>query len=252
MDLGIKEKTAVITGGSQGIGLAIAKSLALEGAKIILASRSASNLEQAIGEIRSEVPGANVSAQVLDMSNEASLRDFSKKVTEPVDILVTNTGGPAAGLPLSISLEQWDQGYQELLRSVVFLCQSFIPKMKERRWGRVLNITSTAAKEVIPRLPVSATFRAGLSAWVKNLAKEVGPYGVLVNNLLPGPTDTSRLIELEKKSPDFYHTMTSEIAIGRIAKPSEIANVAAFLCSNANQFITGTDTLADGGYTRSY
>lgn len=172
-------------------------------------------------------------------------KDFS------IDILVNNTGGPAAGAPLSISLEDWDRGYQSLLRSVIFFSQLVVPQMKKNNWGRILTITSTAAKELIPSLPVSAVFRAGLSAYSKSLAKEIGRSGILVNNLLPGPTATDRLKEIKEVSPAFYQSMEQENAVGRLGVPEEIGKVAAFLCSSANTYITGADILADGGHTRA-
>ena len=122
--------------------------------------------------------------------------------------------------------------------------------MQKRKWGRILTVTSTSAREWIPKLPVSGFFRAGLSSYAKSLAKDVGRQGVLINNLLPGPTNTARLEELKKKSPAFFNSMAEETALGRIAEPEEIARVAVFLCSAANTYVTGTDVLVDGGYTR--
>ena len=148
-------------------------------------------------------------------------------------------------------MEDWDRGYQSLLRSVILTTKAVLPGMKKKKWGRILTITSTAAREIIPKLPVSATFRAGLSAFAKVLAKDIGRDGILVNNLLPGPTNTTRLSELKKKSPVFFNSMAEETALGRIAEPEEIAKVAVFLCSQANSYITGTDLLVDGGYTKS-
>ncbi len=113
----------------------------------------------------------------------------------------------------------------------------------------MLTVTSSAAKELIPNLPVSSTFRAGLGAFCKAVSKELGPHGILINNLLPGPTNTERLKELALSSPEFFNSMKTKSALGRIANPEEIARVAAFLCSGANTFITGTDILVDGGYT---
>src|ERR1700743_885855 len=112
--------------------------------------------------------------------------------------------------------------------------------MREKHWGRILTVTSTSARELIPKLPVSSTFRAGVTAFTKELAKTVGRDGILVNNLLPGPTRTARLQELEHKSPEFYKSMSAESALGRVGEPEEIGRVGAFLCSAANSFITGT------------
>ncbi len=253
MDLNLKNRTALVTGGSQGIGLGIAQALAAEGAHVIIASRNENNLESARAQIFSRTPGAKVSTHKLDVSQPKTLQEEAAKLAREykIDILVNNVGGPPAGPILSLKEEAWDLGYERLLRSVITLSRVLVHGMQERGWGRILTITSTAAKEMIANLPVSATFRAGLSAWAKVSAKELGRSGVLVNNLLPGPIATARLDELKIKSPDFYNSMEKETAVGRLGTPDEIGRVAAFLCSDANSFITGTDVLVDGGYTKA-
>lgn len=252
--MGLKNKTALITGGSAGIGYAIAEALVEEGTNVIIASRDYSNVEAAVKKLKRKNPTVKVLGKELELSDEKKIRkvvsDLQKLGT--VDILINNVGGPAAGNTLDITLEGWDKGYHSLLRSVIILSQLLIPGMKKKKWGRVLTVTSTSAVEMIPKLPVSATFRAGLTAYTKSLAKEVGRNGILVNNLLPGPTGTARLEELKKKSPAFFESMAQETALGRIAKPEEIAKVAVFLCSGANTYVTGTDILADGGYTKAF
>ena len=246
MDFGLNGKRALVLGGTSGIGLAIAKCLHAEGCHLIVASRDSIRVKA----IASEVSGEGIS---LDVTSEESLRAGIGKVVAGggVDIIVTNSGGPAAGNPTELTLEDWDRGYMSLLRSLILTTQLLVPGMKNRGWGRILNITSTSAREIIPKLPISSTFRAGLTAWTKEMAKELGRSGILINNLLPGPTNTGRLKELEKKSPVFYKSMSEQSALGRIAEPDEIGRVAAFLCSGANTFITGTDILADGGYTKA-
>jgi len=250
VELGLSGKWALVTGASQGIGFAIAEALSQEGANVVLASRSLTNIEKAISQIKN--PKGQLVAATVDMSQEKSIRDLVGSLKNPMDILVTNSGGPVAGFPTELKLEDWDHGYHEVLRSVLILTELLVPKMREKKWGRILNITSTAAKEIIPKLPISATFRAGLCAFVTNLAKEIGRDGVLINNLLPGPTDTARLQHLEEKSPDFFRSMTSEIAVGRTGKPQEVARTAAYLCSEANSFMTGSNVVVDGGYLRGY
>jgi 3-oxoacyl-[acyl-carrier protein] reductase len=248
MDLGLKDKHAVVMGATSGIGFAIAKCLLAEGARVTVGGRDPKKIEGAIAEL-----GSRASGLLVDLAEEKSIREAMAKLLagSSIDILVNNTGGPAAGNPLEISLEDWDRGYRTLVRSVILLAQLVVPSMKSRRWGRILTVTSTSARELIPKLPVSSTFRAGLSAWAKELAKDAGRSGILVNNLLPGPTRTGRITELEKKSPEFYHAMEAGSALGRIAEPEEIGRVAAFLVSGANTFITGTDVLVDGGYTKA-
>ncbi len=253
MDLGLKNKTAFITGGSSGIGYAIAEAFVEEGANVIIASRDYSKVEAAVKKLKRKNPTVKIIGKELDLTDEKKIRKVVADIQKlgSIDILINNVGGPAAGAVLDITLEGWDKGYYSLLRSVILLAQLLLPGMKKKKWGRVLTITSTSAVELIPKLPVSATFRAGLTAYAKGLAKEVGRMGILVNNLLPGPTGTTRLEELKKKSPAFFESMAQETAVGRIAEPEEIARIAVFLCSNANSYVTGTDILADGGYTKA-
>lgn len=245
MDLGIKGKRALVMGSSGGLGFAIAKCLHDEGAEVILGSRNLDKLKAASAKLG----GCRV--EIIDQGNAGDLKCAVEGILKSgaIDILVNNTGGPAAGDPLKISLEDWDKGYHTLIRSVIVLSQLVVPKMAENGWGRILTVTSTSAREIIPKLPVSSTFRAGLTGFTKELAKSVGRSGILVNNLLPGPTATARLDELKVKSPEFYQSMATRSALGRVGEPEEIGRVAAFLCSSANTFITGTDILADGGFT---
>ncbi len=238
MDLGLKGKKAFVTGGTSGIGFAIAQQLLEEGCEVTVASRNSMNIESAIKKLKGGCHG-----RVIDLGDERTLTDVN------ADILIINSGGPNSGNPLQLSLEEWDRGYQLLVRSYITLVNQVVPGMKEKGWGRILAITSTSAKQLIPNLPISSTFRAGLSALTKEYGKALGRSGILINNLLPGPTHTDRLKELETKSPLFYQMMEKESALGRVAKPEEIAKVAAFLCSNANSYITGSDVLADGGFT---
>ena len=253
MNLELQNKTALVTGGSQGIGLGIATSLVAEGATVIIASRTKANISQAIDRIKSKLPDAKVFGQQLVVGDEENTRQAIGELQKvhDIDILINNVGGPPAGKVSELSLSDWDKGYQSLLRSVILLNELILPKMKEKGWGRVLNVTSTAAREWIPGLPVSATFRSGLRAWTKGLAKEVGRSGILVNNLLPGLIKTQRLEELAEKSPDFFRSIETETGVGRIGEPEELGRVAAFLCSNANTYITGTDILVDGGFTKT-
>jgi 3-oxoacyl-[acyl-carrier protein] reductase len=253
MDLNLEGRTALVTGGTAGIGFAIAEGLVREGANVVVAAREYDRIQNAVTHLKRIDPSRTIEGRQIDLLDTAKILKCVQEITKkaPIDILVNNVGGPAAGVTTDISLEEWDRGYQSLLRSVIYLNQLVTPSMAKRNWGRILTITSTAAREVIPKLPVSATFRAGLSAYAKVLARDVGRQGILVNNLLPGPTNTARLAELKTKSPKFFESMAEETGLGRIAEPDEIARVAVFLCSGANTYLTGTDVLVDGGYTKA-
>ncbi len=253
MDLGLKGKVALVFGGSSGIGFSIAEGLVHESAHVIVASRDFNNVDKAVKYLKRINPTCKIMGKQIDLSDPKKLQKGLVEILKQtsVDILINNVGGPASGLTQDIKLEDWDKGYQSLLRSNIHATKGVIPGMKKKKWGRILTITSTSAREIIPKLPVSATFRAGLTAYAKILAKDIGRDGILVNNLLPGPTNTARLTELKKKSPAFFNSMAQETALGRIAEPDEIARVAVFLCSAANSYITGTDVLVDGGYTKS-
>lgn len=253
MDLGLKGKVALVTGGSSGIGFAIAEGLAHEGVNLIVASRDFAHVDKAVKYLKRINPTLKVMGKQMDLSDPKKIQKGMIEILKAtsIDILVNNVGGPASGLTQDITLEDWDKGYQTLMRSTIQLTKAVLPGMRKKKWGRILTITSTAAREIIPKLPVSATFRAGLTAFAKALAKDVGRDGVLVNNLLPGPTNTTRLSDLKKKSPEFFNSMAMETALGRIAEPEEIARVAVFLCSSANSYVTGVDMLVDGGYTKA-
>lgn len=252
MDLGLKGRTALVTGGSSGIGFAIAEELVKEGAGVVVMSRDFDHIKLAEKHLKRLNPSVRIEGKQADLTDEAKLKKAVKEILAKghIDILVNNVGGPASGHTMDIKLEDWDKGYTALVRSVLILTQALVPGMRKKKWGRVLTVTSTSAREIIPKLPVSGLFRAGLTSYAKSLAKDVGREGVLINNLLPGPINTGCLEELKKKAPAFFNTIASETALGRVAEPEEIARIAVFLCSGANSYLTGCDVLADGGYTR--
>lgn len=254
----LEGKRAWILGGSAGIGYAVAENLLSEGAAVVLTSRDENNVTKAVQRLAERFGHDRVQGAPADTADEGSLRAAFAKASQQgaVQILLNNTGGPATGSPLSLSLEDWDRGYRNLLRSVILTAQLVVPAMRERGWGRILTVTSTSARETIPGLPVSAVFRTALTAWAKELAREVGSYGILVNNLLPGPTATERLAQLAAAhgaaAAASVERLQKETALKRAATPDEIGRLAAFLLSGANGYVTGTDILADGGATRGF
>lgn len=251
MDLGLEGRTALVTGASDGIGLAVAGTLAAEGAKVIINARGRERLEAAAAELRAA--GGNVRAVAADLSVaaevEALVRDVRDVEGDP-DVLIANAGGPPKGLPSTLSDEQWRQAYELTLMSLVRLARAVLPAMRRRRWGRIVTITSLSVREPITDLTLSNAMRSGLTAYAKSLATEVAADGVTVNNVAPGYTATERLNELfadDAAKDDLVATIPAR----RLAEPSEIAAAAAFLASRPAAYVTGQTLLVDGGYVKS-
>jgi 3-oxoacyl-[acyl-carrier protein] reductase len=261
MDLGLKNKVALVTAASRGLGRAVAEELATEGASVIICSRSEEKISQTAREI-AESTGAKILAVAADVSNPDDVSRLANLATQRfgrVDILVTNAGGPPAGPFESFTLEQWDAATALLLRSAVALAQAVVPGMKERRWGRILNITSIAVKQPVDNLILSNSLRAAVTGFARTLANEVAPFGVTINNIMPGYTRTERVEELAQMmaakqgiSPvEFIARWEKEIPMGRIGEPREFAALAAFLVSERASYITGTSIPVDGGWIRA-
>jgi len=244
MDLGIRGKRALVMGGSSGLGYAIAKTLAAEGAEVAICSRDGARAANAARET-----GAKASF-ICDLSKPGAGKEA---VTEAiaklgsVDILVSNTGGPPKGQFADITAAQWLAGFQGLWMSAVESAQAALPGMRSRKWGRILFVTSAAAKEPMAGLTVSNGLRAGLLGLTKSLAHEVAIDGVTVNALLPGYTDTERLRELGIPADK----ITAMIPAGRLGRPDEFAALAAFVASQPAAYLTGQALMVDGGWSRA-
>jgi 3-oxoacyl-[acyl-carrier protein] reductase len=257
MQLGIEGKVAMVAAASKGIGLAIAQELAMEGCHLSICARNEEVLEQAVSLI-----GEDTRSYVVDVANAEDLAWWVEQTRHdlgPIDILVTNTGGPPAGAYPDLSDEQWKLGVESTLMNVVRLVRLVSEEMKGRSWGRIVHITSLVAKEPSAMLPISSTLRSGLMALTRLQATELASYGVTVNGVLPGHTLTDRQRHLAeiKSARDgitveaaLEQTMAS-VPAKRFAEPSEIAAAVAFLCSQRAGYITGTNLLVDGGLTRS-
>ncbi|MBS7705061.1 SDR family oxidoreductase [Chelatococcus asaccharovorans] len=250
MDLGITGKRALVLGGNRGMGLSIARALAAEGAKLAIAARDETALANAAVEL-----GA---AQVrLDLSDTASLPAFAAAVGE-IDILVNNTGGPPYGSALGRDPADWEESFRSMSLAVIRLTDLFLPAMRQNRWGRIITVVSTGAVQPIPVLGISNTLRAGLIAWSKSLAPEVAGDGVTVNILMPGRIGTERVhltdaATAEREQVDvetIRQRSWAQIPMGRYGTPEEVAAVAAFLCSQAASYVTGSIYRVDGGYVR--
>ncbi len=261
MDLGLKGKVALVAASSKGLGRAVAEELAAEGAQLVMCARGKEALEQTADSIRQKA-GVKVVAVAADVSDSADAARVVKAAFNEfgrVDILVNNSGGPPGGQFESLTQEMWDAAVRLLLKSAVELTRAVLPGMKERRWGRILNVTSIAAKQPIEGLMLSNSLRAAVIGFARTLASEVAPFGVTVNNLLPGYTRTDRVQELARatgdktggSSTDIVSKWEKEIPMGRLGEPREFAALAAFLASERASYITGSSIAVDGGWIRS-
>jgi len=244
MDLGLKSKIAVVWGSSSGLGYALAKQLIEEGAKVILVSRGGSKLQEAKTHL-----GA-LDAMECDFTQSGAATALTKKIIEKygrLDILVTNTGGPPKGAIENLSLADWNLGFQSLVLSVLEAVQCALPSMKQNGFGRILLVTSAAAKEAMPLLNVSNTLRSGLLGLCKSLSNEVAEFGITANCILPGFTDTERLQEL--KIPK--EKIAIQIPAKRVGLPEEFAAVATFILSERASYLTGQAIVVDGGWMKS-
>jgi 3-oxoacyl-[acyl-carrier protein] reductase len=261
MDLGLKGKVALVAAASRGLGRAVAEELAAEGASLVLCARGAEALNATRDQIALQTGAATVAvaADVTVPEDVARVVATAREQFGRIDILVTNAGGPPAGRFESLTREQWEAATRLTLYSAIELTRQVLPDMKERRWGRILNITSIAVKQPVENLILSNSLRAAVTGFARTLANEVAADGITVNNILPGYTRTERVAELanmmaEKEgiSPaDFAAKWEREIPMRRLGEPREFAALAAFLVSERASYITGTSIQVDGGWIRS-
>lgn len=251
MDLGLKNRVALVLASSKGLGKAVALELAKEGAKVIICGTDEAALNATKAEIEAFAPN-QVVAFVSDITDEKQrkiLVDESVKAFGPIEILVTNAGGPASGPFEQFNLEDWKNIYNSLFLSAVDVIQQVLPSMKAQGFGRILTITSITLKQPADNLISSNAVRTSLLGLVKSLSNEVGAYGITVNNLMPGYTSTNRLEELIEKNPK-VNDVKETIPMKRFGKPSEFAAAAAFLVSERASYITGQSLAVDGGWIK--
>lgn len=260
MDYGIKGKVALVGGASQGIGRACAEALAREGARVAMCARREDILVKA-GEELKETTGAEIVTLAADLGKADDVRRVLSETQSklgPIDILVTNTGGPPPGLFENFSDDDWDQAYRLLLKSAIGLIRGVLPEMKTRGWGRIIGITSVSVKEPIENLILSNVFRSGVTALFKTLARQVAKDGVTLNTVLPGMTDTERVRGLYGKQvaerggsvEELIAKMSRGLPLRRLTRADELGEVVAFLASNAASGVTGSAVAADGGQLR--
>ncbi len=259
MDLGLRDRVALVAAGSKGLGRAIALELAAEGAQVVICARGKDALDATVAEIAGA--GGRAFGFVADVSRPADvarLVESARAACGPIDILVTNSGGPRSGTFDVLSPEDWDQATRVLLTSAVELTRAVVPDMRARRWGRILNITSIAAKQPVDGLMLSNSLRAAVTAFARTLANEVAKDGITVNNLLPGYTRTDRVVDLAAQMAAFAGTSPEAVAgrweaqipMGRLGEPREFSALAAFLASDRASYITGQSIAVDGGWIR--
>lgn len=255
MDLGLKDRRALVTAASKGLGRACAEALAAEGARVFIAARSDDTLRtaaEAVGAAgyraadlsRPEVPGRLVEEAVEALGG--------------LDILVCNAGGPPAGTFESTPLEAWDAGYQLTLMSTVRLCKLALPHLERSGQGRIVVITSTSVREPIPNILLSNAFRSGVVAMLKTLSGEVAARGITVNNIAPGRFMTDRIVEIDSAQAEREGSTREEVTArsargipaGRIGDPREFGQLCAYLCSAQAGYITGQTIAIDGGVTK--
>lgn len=249
MDLGIEGRTALVLGGSRGIGRGIAEVLAREGARVALAARSREPLEAAAAAIGGET--AVFEADSGDLERMAALPGEVERDFGPVELLVVNTGGPPAGGALDHGRQEWENAYRELVLAPKALVESALPAMRERGWGRIVNVASSSVREPIPGLALSNAHRMATVGLFKTLAGEVGRDGVTVNTVASGRIATNRLAQLYGSLEVAEEQASADVPAGRLGTPEEYGDLVAFLCSERAAYLTGAVIPLDGGLLRS-
>lgn len=249
MDLGLEGRVALVMGASRGIGRAIAMSLAGEGARVAIASRSAEKLEEAAAEI-GEMATPFV-ADAADLDRLASLPGEVAAALGPIEILVANTGGPPFGGALDHELHDWEAAYRSLVLAPRVLAGAIVPAMRERGWGRIVNVGSSSTREPIPGLNLSNSHRMAAVGFLKTLSREVATNGITVNTVATGRFGTERLADAAGSLDAAEEAAKREVPAARLGRPEEYGDLVAFLCSERAAYITGAVIPIDGGMLHS-
>lgn len=261
MELGLKDRVALVTGGSRGLGKAIARELAMERARVVICARNPGRLRDTVEEIRRET-GGQIAGVRADVTSEEDIHNLVEEAVGrwgKLDVVVANGGGPPSTTFETTSPEMFERAIQQNLMSAIRLADTTVPHLKKNGWGRFIAVTSVAVKQPLPGLILSNTARAGVVGFVKTMATELAPYGILCNVVAPGFMRTGRVEDLaaerasreDRDTSDVVAEIEKKIPLGRMGKPEEFAALVAFLASERASYITGATFQADGGFVRS-
>lgn len=261
MELGLKGKIALVTAASSGLGKAIAEALSSEGTITAICSRTKQQIDATAVEIQ-EKTGNQVLPFCCDVTQAEAVRkmtDFLIMEYGRIDILVCNAGGPPAGIAENFDIPDYEEAIRLNMLSTIRLCRFVIPQMKQRKWGRIIAVTSVSVKQPLDNLILSNTARAGVTGYLKTLSNVVAPFGITVNAICPGYTKTQRVVNLARAfsksgkgfEEDFYRKLEEEIPMQRLGDPEDFGKVVAFLASAPASYITGVSLPVDGGFVKA-
>jgi len=259
MDLGVKGKVALVCASSHGLGFATASRLAREGAAVVVCGRDAGSVEAARAEIAGTGGKAiGIPVDLYSADDRVRLIRETEAALGPIDVAVLNTGGPPTGTFESITLEQWQDAYKSLVETVVHLSQLVLPGMVQKKWGRVLAVTSFVARQPADLMALSNSLRSSVIGVMRTLANEYGPHGITVNSILPGYILTDRMRKVARAQAEAkgqpadqaFDRIAANVPLGRLGDPEEFGNLAAFLVSDAASYVTGQAITIDGGLSK--